>query len=272
MFPPEKSLKNLILNILLSFPDQEHITVEKIRKQLKTNYSVSPSYQGINKILHFLKEQNITTRTNSYWRINQKWTNTITNTLEQFNNKEEVPVYTKELKSISFNTIGKAFDFIISNIESGALKNQGNNQFITHVKNIAFISLDKKQKDMLKKFTKKNECHILVEKNNFLNRLMGKYFKSIGANVYIGIPRSTPYTISIYGNTLYHTYSNLNFVTYINKSYEKIKNISNLKAIKMFTSMKDNPSFNIKFIFQTDKEIIEMTKDHLLKIAKRKKI
>ena len=138
------------------------------------------------------------------------------------------------------------------------------------IKNIAFFGPDKKQMEFLKKFAKSAECHILVEKNNFINRLVGKYLKSIGYNVYIGVQRSTPHTITIYGNTLYNTFGNLDLSDYMTSMYENIKNISNLKAINVFDSLKDDKRFSIKFTFETDKEIVDQTKEFLLKIAKNK--
>lgn len=283
IFPPENSLRNLIINTILFSNDSNNkgenksdnnigLTVVEIKKEIKSRYGSSATYQGINKILNFLLEENIVQKNENKWFVKKEWLETIKNAFEQYTNKESPQIYTKEMKSISFTTIGKAFEFISFNIEADNLRNNGKKEFITHVKNIAFFGPDKKQMEFLKRFAKTTECHIIVEKNNFINRLVGKYLKSIGCNVYIGVLRSTPHTITVYGNTLYNTFGNFDLSSYMTKMYENIKNISNLKAIKIFDSLKDDKRFSIKFTFETDKEIVDQTREFLLKIAKGKKI
>lgn len=272
IFPPETSLKNLIMNTLLFSDDHNGLSVIEIKKDIKSKHGISATYQGINKILNSLNEEKIVQKKKDKWCIEIKWVENIKRIFEQYNNKEGPQIYTKDMKSISFTTIGKAFEFMSFNIEADTLRNNGEKVFIMHVKNIAFFGPDKKQMEFLKKFAKSTECHILVEKNNFINRLVGKYLKSIGYNVYIGVQRSTPHTITVYGNTLYNTFGNLNLSDYMTNMYENIKNISNLKAITVFDSLKDDKRFSIKFTFETDKEIVDQTKEFLLKIAKNKRI
>ncbi|MBS3122207.1 hypothetical protein J4434_04970 [Candidatus Woesearchaeota archaeon] len=270
IFPPETSLKNLVMNTLLFSDGHNGLSVIDIKKDIKNKHGVSATYQGINKILNSLNEERIVQKKKNKWCIEIKWVENIKKIFEQYKNKECPQIYTKEMKSISFTTIGKAFEFMSFNIEADTLRNNGKKVFIMHVKNIAFFGPDKKQMEFLKKFAKSAECHILVEKNNFINRLVGKYLKSIGYNVYIGVQRSTPHTITIYGNTLYNTFGNLDLSDYMTSMYENIKNISNLKAINVFDSLKDDKRFSIKFTFETDKEIVDQTKEFLLKIAKNK--
>lgn len=272
IFPPETSLKNLIMNTLLFSDDHNGLSVIEIKKDIKSKHGISATYQGINKILNSLNEEKIVQKKKDKWCIEIKWVENIKRIFEQYNNKEGPQIYTKDMKSISFTTIGKAFEFMSFNIEADTLRNNGEKVFIMHVKNIAFFGPDKKQMEFLKKFAKSTECHILVEKNNFINRLVGKYLKSIGYNVYIGVQRSTPHTITVYGNTLYNTFGNINLSDYMTSMYENIKNISNLKAINVFDSLKDDKRFSIKFTFETDKDIVDQTKEFLLKIAKNKRI
>ena len=208
IFPPKNSLKNLIINSIIFSSNNNGLTVVEIRKEIKNRYNFSVTYQGINKVLNLLLDENVVKKTKNGWTIKKEWVENIKNACEQYNNKDGIPIYSKEMKSISFSTIGKAFEFIIYNIENESLKNEGHEIFIMHVKNIGFFGLEKKQMDFLKRFIKKTECHIIVEKSNFINRLVGKYLKSFGANVYMGIQRSTPCTITIYGNTMYYTFSN----------------------------------------------------------------
>lgn len=272
IFPPENSLRNLIINTILFSNDNKGLSVVEIKKEIKNKHGNSATYQGINKILNFLLEEAIVQKKGNKWCVKREWLETVKNVFEQYNNKEGPQIYTKDMKSISFTTIGKAFEFMSFNIEADTLRNNGEKVFIMHVKNIAFFGPDKKQMEFLKKFAKSTECHILVEKNNFINRLVGKYLKSIGYNVYIGVQRSTPHTITVYGNTLYNTFGNLDLSDYMTSMYENIKNISNLKAITVFDSLKDDKRFSIKFTFETDKDIVDQTKEFLLKIAKNKRI
>lgn len=266
-FPPKNSLKNLIVNVLIESGNKA-LTVEIVKKQIKNQYAHTATYQGVSKILHFLKDENVITKSELGWKIKEEWMKTIANMLNQYT-KEAAPIYKPEMKAVSFQTIGKAFEFIVENMENGSLKNGGEPIFITHVKNLAFFTLDKKQLDFLKKFCQNTECYVMVEKNNFINRLISRYLKSKGVHIYLGIARSTPYTITVYGNTLYNTFSNINLTDYLTKTYNQIKNITNIKAMKIFDSLKEDISFPIKFTFETDKEIVESTKEFLLNLAKK---
>ena len=90
-------------------------------------------------------------------------------------------------------------------------------------------------------------------------------------NSNLGIPRSTPHTITIYGSTMYYTLSSSLLTKYLTKSY-KVKEISENKALKLFNTLKEDSRFSIKFVFETDKEIVNKTKEHLLNLAKGKRV
>ena len=64
IFPPRKSMKNLIINSLINNHPDKGISVEEIRKIIKNQYNQSVTYQGINKILQALKKENIIENTN----------------------------------------------------------------------------------------------------------------------------------------------------------------------------------------------------------------
>ena len=68
IFPPKKSLKNLIINTLIN---SNGLTVTEVKKSIKNRYEVSATYQGINKILHFLKEEKIVNFKDKLWFINK---------------------------------------------------------------------------------------------------------------------------------------------------------------------------------------------------------
>ncbi len=269
IFPPKKSLKNYIINIILEKQNNQGIEIKQIKNQLSKNYQLSRTYQGIHKILVQLKEEDIIQYEDHKWKLNEHWVESITTKFGQWNNTEEIPTYNKQIKSISFETMGKAFEFILKNIESGTLKNSGENIFITHVKNLAFFIPNKKEKEILKQLAKNTKCYILVENNNFINRLCTKYLKSLGWNIYLGIPRSTPHTITIYGNTLYNTYAKNDLTSYMTSKYKKIKNISSKEALKLFDILKEDKQFTITFTFETDENIVELTKKYLLKLIQQ---
>ncbi len=70
--PPKDSLKNLIVNIL--YKDSEGKEIKNIKKELKL-YSRTATYQGINKILNSLKEEEVVIKINSTWNLNKIWIN-----------------------------------------------------------------------------------------------------------------------------------------------------------------------------------------------------
>lgn len=271
IFPPKKSLKNLVINVLL-VSNNNGLSVIDIRKEIKNKEGVSITYQGINKILTTFREENIVTKENNNWKINKEWIDNTISVLNSYKNQEKTPVYNKELRKISFPTMSKALDFIITNIENDKLRNGGERIFITHVKNIGFFRVEKNQMNFLRTIAKNTEVHVLMEGKNLINRLVGKYFKTFGFNVYMGVPRTTNYTSTVYGNTIYHTYSGTELTDYLTKKYSQIKNITNKEAIELFSSLKDDKRFSIKFTFETDREIVESTKNFLLELTKGKKI
>ncbi|MFC1690667.1 hypothetical protein ACFL0W_00675 [Nanoarchaeota archaeon] len=272
LFPPKGSLKNIIINILLfSSETPNKLSVENIRKQIKKHHNHSFTYQGINKILHALKEEKIIIRNEQLWSINEEWSKTIGTTLSKYDNREKIPIYNSDMRSISFSTIGEAFEFMIENIKNDTLRTEGERIFITHVRNIAFFSLDKEYRDFLRRFSKDTKCYVLVQNNNFINRFLAKYFKSLGWRVYLDIPRSTPHTITVYGNTLYNTFSNADLIDYMTSAYNKVKSITNVKALKVYDSLKDDQRFPIMFTFETDNEAVNQTKEFLLDLVEKNK-
>jgi hypothetical protein len=264
VFPPKKSLKNLIINVLLLHPN-EGVDVVGIKRQLRSGYT----YQGINKILMTLKKEDIVKKTRKKWKLNPEWLQQINDTVINYQNKE-ITSYTSDMKSVSFQNIEKALNFLLTNLSSEALKNNGENIFIMHVQYIGFYRLDNKQMELLKKFVKNNECHVLIEHNNFINRITGKFLKSLGCNVYFGVKRSTKHTISVYGNTMFYTFTPKIYAT-LDKLYQKIKNFSDPRAMRIFDFSKDDPHFQVKFTFETNKEIVGRTREHLLELAKKGK-
>jgi len=173
------------------------------------------------------------------------------------------------MKSVSFKTISEAFEFIRKNVENDTLRNNGENIFITHVKNIAFFKLSSRQDKFLKKLIEDTKCYILVGKSNLINRLVGRYLKSLGCQVCYNIPNNNPHTTTIYGNTLYYTYSNYKLNNFLNNSYAKIKKITDTKALKIFDSLKNDSQYPIKFVFETDPQIVEQNKNYLLNLIKK---
>jgi len=264
IFPPKESLKNIVMNILISCKDEE-LSVEEIRSKIKKNYNKSFTYQGINKILIHFKEEDIVERKDKAWRVKKEWCKGICSVLDSYSQKGQAPVYTPEMRTVTFKCVGEAFDFILKNIESGALKNNGEDLFISHVKNIAFFGIDSKQKQLLKRIAKRSRCMFLVEKKNIINSLIAKYFKTIGIEVYLGIPRSTPYTTTIYGDTVYLTYSQ-GMVEYMENMYKGVTTKNMTGLMDVFDAIKENTNYPVKFTFETDKAIVQQTKEYFLKL------
>ncbi len=261
--PPEKSQKNLIVNLLLQ---NRAMDVNSLRKHIKRNYGISATYQGINKTLKLLMDDKIVLKTNKGWILNDSWMSSTINSFKTYLSNE-IPVYTKDMKSVTFGTINKALNFILKNVETGALKNGGDDIYIAHAKNLGFYSLDRDQIRLMKKLGKSNECHILVEQDNYVNRVSAHFFKKAGVNVYLGIPRSTPYVTNIFGNTIVNVLST-NLLDFLNDTYQKIKSMASMKTFDVHYGIKDDPKFKIKMTFETDLEIVADTKDYLLKLAK----
>lgn len=266
IIPPKCSLRNCIVNVLLY--KKEGCEIKEIKRRLKL-FDKTATYHGIHKILKYLVDEDIVLRVNHIWKINPLWIENISKMHQHFKNNT-ILYYHKEMTSVSFSTIAEAFAFIRTNIENESLRNNGEHLFITHVKNVGFFVLNKKEREFLKRFIKKTTCIILIEKDNFINRLCAKYLTSFGCKVVTGIVRSTPYTTTVYGNTVYYTHATGNLIDYMFKKYTSIKKISDKAALELFDSFKENKQFAIKFTFETDQQIVEQTKKYLLQLIPKK--
>jgi len=74
LFPPKSSLKNLIINTLIV---NGEISTIGIKKYIKQRYCLSATYQGINKILNQLLEEQIVYKMKRGWNLNPQWTQEI---------------------------------------------------------------------------------------------------------------------------------------------------------------------------------------------------
>jgi hypothetical protein len=139
-----------------------------------------------------------------------------------------------------------------------------------HVKNFGYFGRNKDELSFLKKFTKENECIFIVERKNIINNYIAKYLRSLGIKVFIGIPHSTPHSTIVCGDTvILMYYAGEDLVDYHTKVHNKIKNLTSLKAIKMFTNIRDDNRFQISVVFNHDAEIADLTRKHLLKFVKK---
>jgi len=269
IFPPKNSLKNIIFNILLNEKD---LTVEKIKKILKNNYQKSVTYQGINKILNFLKYENVIIKSKKIWEVNQEWLNNIISTLSLFNEELKQNNFNKKITSITFQNTGKAWEFFIKKIKKGSFNLSKEKPIILHVKNFGYFSRNKEELEFLKKFAKEYECIFIVERKNVINNYIAKYLRSIGIKVYMEIPHSTPHSTIIIGDvTILMYYTGEDLVDYHTKVHNKIKNLTSLKAIKMFTNIREDNRFKIHVVFNYDSEIANLTRKHILKFVKKYK-
>jgi len=264
IFPPKKSLKNIIMNILL---ESDNCDIRTIRQAAK-KHGISATYQGVHKILNQLFDEGVVKKDDHTWKINDSWIKSVS---AVFSNYGKIPLYTPEMKSITLGTLSKSFKFILSNIDNDRLRGGGEHFFIGHFANLAFFVLTKKQRRIMRKFSKQTECHVLVVNNNLVNRLAAKYLRSIGVKTYVGIARSTPYAIVVYGNTIFEIHPTKDFIPHITKQYSSIKSLFSLENLKVFDTLEDDPRFPLKFRFETDPQIVQLTKDFLLQLAQNKK-
>lgn len=267
IFPPKNSLKNMIINTVIG--SSSGLAVKEIKNLIKGQFGKSVTYQGVNKILISLKDEGVLEKEENLWRVNKDWIYSVTDAFSNYS-KDEIPIYNSKMKSVSFNTINKALNFILMNMESGALKNGGEDILIMHSKNFGFYGLETKQKNLMKKIFRKNETIFLIEKNAFLNKFVGKYLNSLGGKTYLGIKRSTPYTTVVFGNTLIYAFFP-QLADFMKSAYKNIKNVTSATALDFFNTIKDDPQYSIKFTFETDKEIVDVTKRYLLDQSKKGK-
>jgi len=250
IFPPQNSLRNHIANALMLGPG----SINDIKKTIKKNWAKSATYQGINKILKSLEEENVVTIQDHMWTIDKDWLKTTKNTLALY---AQAPIYTRDMKNINFSTFYKAFQFFINNIDR--IKDKGEDEFVILCENLAFFRLNKSDEATLKKFIKSNDCTVMVEKNYFINRLCAKYLTGLGVRVVMGIKRPTPYAIGVVGDTVFNIYlPSVN--SSITSVYKTVKSMATRKCMQIFNDMMDDTDFDVKFTFETDPVIVKHMK------------
>ncbi len=269
LFPPKASLKNLIINVLMQ--NHEPLNVNEIKREIKANYRKTVSYQGVYKILFLFAQENVVIKEDDSWRLKKEWVYELKETINEHKEHENIAPYTPKMTSISINTISEALDFFVSSIKSDKIRNNGKNLFLCHLKNVGLMILSKEQREVFKQFAKNNECHIMIENDNFVNRFCAKYFKSLGMNVYMGVPRSTPQIIMVYGNTLINIFFHFDIITYMTNKYKRIKSISEIKDLNVFDSITNNQNMSVTFTFEIDKVIVNQTRKHLMRLIDENK-
>jgi len=267
IFPPEKSLKNILLNILLTHQD---LTVGEIKIILKKDYQKSITYQGIIKVLNMLNYENIINKNNKFWEINQEWIKTIFLTLSQFNETIKQNNFNEHVKTLKFPNVGNAWEFFINQLKNGKFNLSKDKSVLVHVKNFGYFGRDKKELSFVKKFVNENKCIFLVEKKNLVNRYIAKCLRSIGVNVLLGVPHSTPHSTIVLGDTtIFMYYTKEDLVDYHSKTHNKLKSLTSTAAINMFMTMRDDNRFEITVVFNHDKEVADLTRKHILKFARK---
>lgn len=263
IFPPKKSLKNLVMNVLLRERAQSVVQIAKSVRDL----GKSCTYQGVHKILNQLANEKILANKKGCWSIEESWLASVGDVL---NKKRGIPVYDGNAKCVHLESMSKAFEFFVMNAQLGNI-NTEENRFICHFKNVGLFILDREQKEFMKSFAKENECHILIENNNVVNRFCAKYLTSLGMNVYLGIPRSTPNIIAVYGGTLMNVFFHFDAVTELTAAYNRVKSFVTPKDLLVFERLKDDPKRAVTFTFETNKAVVESSKSHLLKLIEENK-
>ncbi len=277
LFPPKQSLKNLILNILLQH--SESLTVNEIKKRIKTQYGKTISYQGIYKILLLFEKEAIVAIENKKWILEKQWLLSIKNTIQKYETSTNISSYKEGVKSVTMQTIGEAFNFFIDYLQSKEQENQmkikSKNKdkplFVCHLKNIGLLVPHHGERLFIQKFAEQNDCHILIENKNFVNIFCAKFLKDCGMNVYFNVPRSTPQIIILHDDELINVFFDFDIIFYLTQKYKQIKLFSKPKQLHFFDSIKNKKKGKIVFTFETETTVVERIRKHFKEIIAEKK-
>ena len=266
--PPKDSLKNLIINLLLK---NGKLSVNELKKNIKEVFNISTTYQGVNKAIKQLEEAEIIEVFEKKYVVNAVWIDQVINTLKEYP-KNNVTIYTKDIKELEFRSISEALTFILNNIESGALLNSGEKIVIGHFNNLGFYGLDKNQIRIMRNLPKTHRCIYMMAQDNFVTRASAQFFKKAKYEIYLGVPKSTPHIVGIFGNTMVTVLSEKG-KHYLSRLYDKITSIEDERMLEIYESPRLENKFDIRVLFETDPQIVKDTKEHLLGlISKAKKL
>ncbi len=223
----KKTAKNLIIKTL---SERWPLSTKKIYSAMKRRYQVGFTYQAVHFALQEFLKQGILVSQNRQYMLNPEWVGKISSFTADLADKysKEGKISTpKQLEEMNFNSLAEAFNFALSNLETGFF---GTSRILyAQVKRLLPFPVSASQIEKLKKFCSSNEAVILCQGDSLQDKVAAKFLKKIGVKVYLGVPCAQPANTLIFSDsviTIYTLYSPKELLRFDKAKAEKSYTIS----------------------------------------------
>lgn len=188
--------RELIIDILSR---EWPLSAKKIHSIIKRNNIKHITYHTMYEILQDLVEKGIVQKNKVTYSLDKKWINIQLQRFQKINDSYEdnkpMRIIDKKTTEIKVNSIEELHKFILKNNDTNFFS-ENTKTFFMKCQHIWGGFYNKEDKEILRK-TFKNGSYIIAKHNDFLDKEILKFYKSIGAKVKLGCDINSSDTIII---------------------------------------------------------------------------
>jgi hypothetical protein len=200
---------------------------------MKHDYHNEITYHTMYEILQDLVNKNILRKTNNSYLLDAKWLECELQKFKKINQSYEenkpLKIINKKTTQIKVNSIEELYKFIINNIDNQFFADNPK-EFFMKCNHLWGSYYSKEDKEILKKAFQ-NGSYIISKNNDFLDKEISNFYKSIGARVKLGLDPNLPDTIII-GNCVIQIYFPNELIKEINRIYSGKLTVEKIRECK----------------------------------------
>ncbi|MBI4162623.1 MAG: hypothetical protein HY513_02990 [Candidatus Aenigmarchaeota archaeon] len=222
--------KQFIIEILSS---EWPLPARSVYNKLTKTYQLSVTYQAVHKALKEMSLQNIITKNNDGYKLNNNWINQINKFGEKIKKDYENPVKPKVLFEYEFNSLFEAYMSFLPELEKNVAES-GNRTVIFHGVHIWNCLLMRSEEEArLKAVAKNTKFYVLANKSSNFDKIMKRYWESYGIKVKIGFHCTSNFDIVVIGDNIYYLHYPQGLLESMETIYSKINGLSDIDIAKL---------------------------------------
>ncbi|HIG98778.1 TPA: hypothetical protein HA231_05135 [Candidatus Woesearchaeota archaeon] len=216
------------------------LTARKLYLKLKKRYGFMSTYQAAYRAVTELLTQDVLVKEGKNYSLSPEWIERMVNVTDSLLDK-----YTQagrinpsvSLQKLTFQSIGDAWDFIISKASSGFFGTSSH--CYLQVPRLFPVPLSDSQKAVMAQFLQKTKTTVFCRRKGPLEKLVSNYLSHLGASVHIGVSCAQPTNSLIIGTSVVSMHVLYTETDYARLStlYNSIKNILSVNIFKKFSSI-----------------------------------
>jgi hypothetical protein len=209
------------------------LSAKNIYSIMNNEYYNSITYHTMYEIIQDLVNKKVLRKINTSYFLDSKWISEELKKFQRINKSYEenkpLKIIDKKTTQIKVHSIEELYKFIIKNIDNQFFSNNPN-EFFMKCQHLWGSFYKKEDKDILKKAFS-NEAKIISKNNDFLDKEISKFYKSIGTKVKLGSKVESPDTIII-NDCVIQVYFPLELIKDIDRIYQGKLNLDKVRKSK----------------------------------------